>query len=76
MNAPTTQYKTQLTSDENPDLPVEFKGGRKDKVEKEHKVSRKTTKEDIQLELDLYPLREGETMQFSIDSSIRIARPQ
>jgi hypothetical protein len=72
MNSPTTQYKAQLTSEES-NLQEESRGGRK---EKEYKVSRKTTQEDIQLELDLYPLREGETMQFSIDSSIRIARPQ
>lgn len=55
------------------DLPEEFKGGSKEKVEKIDKVRRKTTQEDIQLELDLYPLRKGETMQYSIDSSIRIA---
>ena len=56
-----------------PDLPEEFKKGNKEKVEKIDKVRRKTTQEDIQLELDLYPLRKGETMQYSIDSSIRIA---
>ena len=35
------------------DLPEGFRGGSKEKVEKEDKVRRKTTQEDIQLELDL-----------------------
>lgn len=73
----TTQFAAQFKEKgEDQNLPEEFKGGSKEKVEKIDKVRRKTTQEDIQLELDLYPLRKGETMQYSLDSSIRIAGPQ
>lgn len=79
MNTATLKFVTrgEDTQLEFPlDLPEAFKQGRKDKVEKIDKPRRKTTKEDLQLELDLYPLRLGETMQYSIDSSIRLAGPQ
>lgn len=75
----TTQFSSQFKDrgeDLNPNLPDQFKGGSKEKIEKVDKVRRKTTQEDIQLELDLYPLRRGETMLYSLDSSIRIAGPQ
>lgn len=71
----TTQFSAQFKEkgeDLNPGLPK----GSDEKVEKVDKVRRKTTQQDIQLELDLYPLREGETMNYSIYSSIRIARTQ
>ena len=69
MNTSQLTVKFKGGEDLNLDLPK----GRDEKVEKVDKVRRKTTQQDIQLELDLYPLRKGETMQYSIDSSIRIA---